>query len=399
MTRSSLQSKIAVAMWGMTVLCTLTISVLSAVLLIRSHQESIRNQLEASATSLTALGISDFSELKDFDTLNIFVEDTLEMEKVDKIVRIYDASGKLIFTTVGLDYDLLPDQLDRKIDKPVFMTIGGKQRRYESLVVPYFGRGKKNPFYLQVVIPLPRYSQIFKSLWWQDLLLLVIFVGASYLLSRQLSKRLLIGRYIAHELRTPLTILQGEAETALAKTDATKEDYGTVLKSSLDEIQRMSEIVNTVLQIGGWERSSSRPVAVDLIGWIRENLPRWEKTLGRPILLALPKREEVRPEVKIEPRLLYQLIDNVIRNVRDHTPPHASCLLAVGGSDPQFFIRVSDDGPGLTPTLLESLNRKSSAGLGIGLNLCLKIAEGCGIKLRFSNQMTGGLLVEIGLPA
>jgi signal transduction histidine kinase len=172
-----------------------------------------------------------------------------------------------------------------------------------------------------------------------------------------------------------------------------------VLKSSLEEIQRMSEIVATVLQAGEWERTdaSIHPVDLDLAGWVEETLPRWEKTLGRPIEAALPSSG---PVVKTDPRLIDHLVDNLVRNVRKHAPASA-CRLRIADSGEGARIVLSDDGPGMPSSLLDPLNRGKPVleVAGVGLNLCQKIAKIAGLRLRFSNRPGGGVDAEILFPS
>jgi signal transduction histidine kinase len=452
---SSLAARIARTMWVMTAASTVAAVLLTGALLIRSHREAVRRQLEATASALISLGISDYEDLENFDELSGFIEGALQMERVDKIVRIYASNGKLAFSTARLEYDKLPSVLPKLSASPYFVSMEGKHRDYESLVIPYVTFGQRKPFFLQIAIPLPSYAEIFKHLWWQSLLLLGVLMGLALVLARRLSARLIrpvdvisehlegmdptrvenwnplnlkdvgpyldaivrrinalsertraavlqirkMGRYVAHELRTPLTILQGEAETALAQPRTTKEDYEGVLKSSLEEIHRMSEIVSTVLQVGEWERSDvkSEPVSCDLSDWIRDLRPRWEKTLGHPLHLSLPDQG---PEIQMDPRLVNHLVDNLLRNVRKHAPG-SDCRLGVS-QDPQGWkVVIADDGPGLEAVVLEKLNRGEPVleVTGVGLNLCQKIATIAGFKLRFSNRPGGGLDAEILFPS
>jgi two-component system, OmpR family, sensor histidine kinase TctE len=442
-------------MWVMTAVSMLTAAIISGSLLVRSHRESIRMQLQATSASLLSMGISDFSELKDFQNLNLFIEDALLMDKVDKAVRVFDHSGKLIFTTLGSAYDDLPTALPEKITKPLFLHTAGLTRTYESLVIPYEGKGKRQ-FFLQVAIPLPKYSEVFEHLWWQLLLFLGVLIGISVFLSSFLARRLLqpvvaiaeylqaldpnqieawrplevgqpahflqaivdginllgmrmkeailqlsrMSRYVAHELRTPLTILQGEAETVLLNEGAGSLEYRRVLVSSLEEIRRMSEIVQTVLKVGERARSITlfQPRRFDLLPWCHEELPRWEKTLRRPIRFD-PDALRAAP-VYVDADLLHRLVDNLVRNVREHTAADVECRIALAGDANGVRMIVEDDGPGMPPEVLRSLNIEGSAAeaAGIGLNLCLKIAEICRLRLRFQNAPSRGLRVEIGFP-
>ena len=451
--RSSLQTRIASAMWAMAVVATLAAMLMTGALLVSSHRESVQKQLQATATSLLTLGITRFSELKDFGDLNRFVEDALQMDRVDKIIRVYDSDRKLIFTTAGASYDVLPGSLSEKISKPSLITLEGKKRNYESLVIPYEGEGSRKKFYLQVAIPLPRYSEILEDLWWQMLLLVGLLIGISIFLSQWLSRRLLkpvgqiadhlrgmdparidewrpivldeksrylkgiadginlladrtrsammqlnkMSRYVAHEMRTPLTILRGEAEVVLAKPGASGADYEGVLRSSLEEIGRMSDIVSTVLQVGESARPSAAvsPVEIELCSWLREGLDSWQKTLGRTIGLKLP--EGGRAPVRTDPRLLCRLVDNLVRNVRNHTPADAACTIELACEGGACSLVISDGGPGLTDDSIESLNSEGafSEKAGVGLNLCHRIADLSGLKLSFSRGSGGGLAVEI----
>jgi signal transduction histidine kinase len=449
---SSLQSRISAAMFSLVVICTIAGMFLTTTLLIRSHRDSVKRQLEATGTGLITMGIRDFDELSDFNELNLFVEGALQMEKVDKIIRVFDSSKKLLFTTVGPDYDLFPTKLKGEVKKPYFSMFEGANETYQSLIIPYKGKWGRQ-FYLQIAIPLPKYGEIFAQFWLHELIvlisLLVIALIVSHTFSLHLTKpirfiakyvqgldphnvedwkpienvkrgqylepiinginlltdrtRLAVQRlrkmtrYVSHELRTPLTILQGEAETVLAKSESTKEDYEKILHSSLEEIERMSEIVSTVSRVAEDERimKNFQPQQIDLKKWILKNMSHWEKTLGRNIKFDSNLRGPV--DVNLDPKLLFRLIDNLIRNVKKHTPINTKCTIMLKHYDNKAAVEIKDSGPGIPDDVLNLLNDPAAIleTSAIGLSLCRRISEICRIGLKFANRPTGGLAVEL----
>jgi len=456
--KAGLQTRLTLAMWAVAALSTLATAFLFGSLLIRSNRESVRQQLRSTAVSLISLGISDVSELQDFNEMDRFVEDALLMERENKLVRIYDQRKILVFTTLGMTYDPFPIQLEQDVKKPQFVTLSRGGQTYETLLISYeVGKGKKRRlFYLQVAQPLPRYREIFENIRWQSLALLLGLFSISFLVSRLLAKLMLrpvtavaahletmdpkrieawrpldapvgggryldaivaginqltqrtrasvlqlrkMSRYVAHELRTPLTILRGEAETALLNPAANTEDYRKILNSSLEEVQRMTDTIGTVLQVG--ESSSAwtayHPVDFNVSDWIRAQVPGWERVLGRKISLDLPETGIF--QTRNDPKLLFRLMDNLVRNVQRHAPAGADCMLGLKLGNPGLILFIEDHGLPAPEWMIEAMNRTESVleTEWVGLNLCHTLAQICGVPLKFSAREGGGLRVEIAL--
>lgn len=449
----SLQTKI-VGTTGLVVVFSILTSVyLSSRLLKNSYNESVRQQLQTAATSLLSLGISDFAELNDFDRMNAFIEHSLELERVDKIVRIFDQTNQLMFTTVGAAQDPFPQSLSPGITQPIFFPLHTEHRAFESLVIPYEAGRKK--YYLQIIIPLARYTEILQSYWWQCLGLIVLLFSISILLSRWLTYRLLrpvqriadylkslddqkvlewphlslqtkegmylepitqgihglvdrvqslvkrlqkMGRFVAHELRNPLTILQGEAETILMKEEATPGELRKVLQSSLEETERMSDIIDTVLKIEEQKGTRQQPLEKieNMNEWLRRHQPMWEKTLGSKVELDISPQLNIPLSLRGS-KLLFRLIDNLVRNVKDHAHNDSFCRLSLLRNNGRVCIAVSDEGVGMSAPLLQDLNAHGNSELasGAGLYLCHKIADLCDFELQFLHREPKGLTVEV----
>ncbi|MBI4212410.1 MAG: HAMP domain-containing histidine kinase [Deltaproteobacteria bacterium] len=452
--KPSLQTRLVLVIWTLTTISTFTAALLSGYLLIQTHLESVRAQLQATATSLISLGISDFEELKDFEHLNEFIENALQMERIDKIIRIYDITGRLAYSTVGSEYDSLPTMIS-PVTKPKFLAVSGRQNLYESLILPYGKQKSKRTFFLQVAIRLPKYVEILESLIWPSIILFTLLSLTSLVAAHLLGRRLLrpvrgiarylrkldftqkhwpalelgmsgqyldeivqginilrqktqasmeqlrkMSRYVAHEIRTPLTIIQGEAETVLSKRNQTFEDYERIVRSSLEEVSRMSDVISAVMALDG-RKKSIEPVAkpYDLTRWLLQHKERWGKTFGKPLVIQVPDNAPLMS--RLEPKLLIQLIDNLVRNVRDHTTKETSCHIALTRDDTLAKISVTDDGPGMPSLLIEQLNHTTDESLqpiGVGIHLCQRIAEVLKLRLEFTNRPKGGLEVSIIIP-
>src|SRR5207245_5984812 len=85
----------------------------------------------------------------------------------------------------------------------------------------------------------------------------------------------------SHELRTPLTVIKGEAELALRRPRPA-EDYRQVLESTLEEIDRMTQIVDELLFLSRTELGEvaieSLPVRLD---GLVEDIQRQAAVLGQ----------------------------------------------------------------------------------------------------------------------
>lgn len=93
----------------------------------------------------------------------------------------------------------------------------------------------------------------------------------------------------------------------------------------------------------------------------------------------------------MDPRLLYRLVDNLVRNVRNHTPADAAYTIELACEGGACSLVISDGGPGLTDDSIESLNSEGafSEKAGVGLNLCHRIADLSGLKLLLTGERRG----------
>lgn len=185
----------------------------------------------------------------------------------------------------------------------------------------------------------------------------------------------------AHELRTPLTILKGELEVA-SRSPQSEEEYRRVLMSCLEEVDRLSALVEDLLFLA---RSDSGNVGAPQItvnfADILDDVT--------PALAALAEDAgidcRIRPMQSLWVRgsesLLFRLIFNLGENAIKYTPTGGVVTIMLEQENDKALLTVTDTGPGITPEEQEHIfdrffrgdRARSRGGTGLGLALARSI--------------------------
>jgi heavy metal sensor kinase len=189
----------------------------------------------------------------------------------------------------------------------------------------------------------------------------------------------------SHELRTPLTIMRGEIELALRSTK-TPDEYRSVLESALEEIMRMTAIIDNLLVLAKADqgRYHSDLSEVDLGTLMRELYEDTEVlALRKDIHVALSETKDI---CIVGDRLrLRQLFLNLIDNAIKYTPQGGSVTLSLGQDNGNARIAVSDTGIGIPREeqskifdrfyRVDKARSRDLGGSGLGLSIAKWIAE------------------------
>ncbi|MFQ5520216.1 MAG: sensor histidine kinase [Candidatus Methylomirabilia bacterium] len=212
----------------------------------------------------------------------------------------------------------------------------------------------------------------------------------------------------SHELQTPLTILKGELEVAL-RSPRSPDDYQRILKSALEEIDKIARLVEDLLLLAradaGVLRMDRRPVD---LGQLVEEVYGQIKILAdaQAITLGLGPVEPVSIHGDHERlrRLLLNLVDNGIK----YTPPGGRVTLSVQRHAEWASIRIADNGIGLSSEEQEwvfqrfyrSAEARSRGEGGAGLGLCIarSIAEAHSGRIEVESGPGRGSTFTVLLP-
>ena len=213
---------------------------------------------------------------------------------------------------------------------------------------------------------------------------------------------------VSHELRTPLTIVRGELEHVIQKpgldpmvADATG--------SALEEIERMSKIVDNLLAISRLDSGDAgiEPVRVDLQEMACATTEQL-RILGEDKHIRICCHEGPAVNVFGDAMRLKQVVVNLLDNAIKYTPEGGTVEIRAGTSQENGTLLVRDTGIGIPagalPFVFERFFRadkarsRGSGGAGLGLSIVKAICAAHGGTVTLSSTEGTGTTVLVELP-
>lgn len=151
----------------------------------------------------------------------------------------------------------------------------------------------------------------------------------------------------SHELRTPVAAVSAYAELFERGASTRVEDLARVMAGIRSETARMERLVDDLLLLARLDEG--QPLAsepVELVSLCAEALAT-ARAVGPDWPVNLVAAHPV--EVAGDPLRLRQVLDNLLANVRAHTPPGTACTVSVAEEGDDALVTVADRGPGMDP--------------------------------------------------
>ena len=227
------------------------------------------------------------------------------------------------------------------------------------------------------------------------------------------TQRRFIGN-LAHELRTPLAVMRTDTEVALMHPKLSA-DVRKTLESTLEELDRASEIINNLLTFNSLLRPGQVTLTpIDLIPvltCVRDRHQELADSRGISLFLELPENVS---SVWINGNAvaLEQVFTNLVKNALNYTPHHDDRLARVrlGLEDERISITVTDTGIGIAQKDLyhvfepfyrgdTSRARRVGGGTsGLGLAIVNDIVRAHQGSIVIRSALNRGTTIEISFP-
>jgi two-component system OmpR family sensor kinase len=211
----------------------------------------------------------------------------------------------------------------------------------------------------------------------------------------------------SHELRTPLTSIRGYAELFRRGADARPDDLAQAMRAIEEEASRMSTLVEDLLLLARLDDArplERRPVALDDLTERAIEAARAADS-ARVVEFEFAERPLV---VEADESRLRQVLDNLLANVRQHTPADARTFVSLRVIGRDAVLTVEDTGPGIPATDRElvfgrfsrpdAARGREQGGAGLGLAIVRSIVTAHGGVVGVRSAHPHGAIFEVRLP-
>jgi two-component system OmpR family sensor kinase len=216
-------------------------------------------------------------------------------------------------------------------------------------------------------------------------------------------------RFVAdasHELRTPIAAVSAYAELFELGAKVRPDDLQRAMTGIVRETGRMRSLAADLLALARLDdHRDIAPQRVDLSALARDAVDAAAAVdPSRPIEFRAADGADVQGDATS----LRQLLDNLLGNVRAHTPPGTATEVTVALEGSLVVLTVDDAGPGVAEENLAAMferfwredtaRSRSAGGSGLGLAIVSAIVAGHHGSISAARSRLGGLRVTVSIP-
>lgn len=215
----------------------------------------------------------------------------------------------------------------------------------------------------------------------------------------------------SHEMRTPLAIMRGDIEITLRR-ERSREEYQQVLTSTLEEIIRLSRLVEDLLMlaradVGKIELQCGQVNLTQLCREVTEYIAPLAHQREQFLTFTSVGEEDI--HLNADAHRLKQLLLNLVDNAIKYTEPRGTIGVSLAVEEGSAVLRVADNGRGISaedlPRVFDRFFRRSgmasdrsAPGIGLGLSIVKWIVEAHGGKIDVQSALGQGTEFIVRLP-
>lgn len=211
----------------------------------------------------------------------------------------------------------------------------------------------------------------------------------------------------AHQLRSPLTALRLRLENLVRRRTILEPSD---LQAPIAEVERLSRVIDGLLALARADGSRPPLEVVDAAALLADRAAAWsalavERDLNLELGANVRDGASRRILVEAGPGFLEQVLDNLLANAIDATPPGGSIVLEARSRGDVAELHVADTGLGMSDSdrakAFDRFWRATSSngeGTGLGLAIVAQLVRASGGTCRLDRSSSGGTDAVVVLP-
>lgn len=212
----------------------------------------------------------------------------------------------------------------------------------------------------------------------------------------------------SHELRTPIAVMQTETEVTLMSSDLDLRQAKNQLKSNLEELTKLTNLSDGLLQLARLEGNHINIENHDLDRLIQTAIDMISLRANKAKVEIKYKKSKV-AKIKVDETLLENALVTLLDNAIKYSPAKSEVLVISKIKQKRAVITIKDNGPGISkenlPFIFDRFYRADNArsknkkdGHGLGLSIAKNIIEKHKGTIKIDSQEGRSTTVNITLP-
>lgn len=249
-----------------------------------------------------------------------------------------------------------------------------------------------------------------------DFILLFLVSGLGYVIAGKTLKPIKETlesqkRFLAdasHDLRTPLAIIKSEAQVLIQSNSDQVQDYKKVVESTLEEINKMSRLVDDLLIIARTDVIHINTIIekFDVQNLLQKITSKMEIQAHKKNITLILK-DSIPFLISGNTHTLERAIRNIVQNAINYTPNNGTVSLSLTQEKNVCLLEITDTGVGINqkdlPYVFDRFyktehSRNDGSGSGLGLPITKQIVEQHGGSIKLLSKVGIGTEVIITIP-
>lgn len=214
----------------------------------------------------------------------------------------------------------------------------------------------------------------------------------------------------SHELRTPLAILEGSLETVLLSKDPLPAGTKSLIEQSHRNARYLAGIVKDITMLSE-AQNDNLPIQLTRLSAdaiLKDLVKDFEDQARQKNLHIVTTVDKDTPPVLSTERYVHEILQNFLTNALKYSDKGTVTLSAQPAKNGGAVFAVTDEGMGISPKdqkmlftkffRAEDFRIRSTGGTGLGLYLCMEIAQRMGARLWCKSTLGKGSTFFLEIP-